>query len=160
MACLVLRVPCCFLRRNAHTAHMANWSSWRFNVDWIVAVVAAGLLLLIYASLPLGPKLPVYQGKGLYAWASELGQAQQNYSDPNRWRKIKAATEAIRAMGTNALPFVMADVQAHATIKDRVINWLAPRLRFLKLQPRKVEDRWVRGIRALEVLGPMGKPYL
>jgi HEAT repeat protein len=139
---------------------MGNWSSWRFSAGWIVAVVAAGLLLLIYASLPLGPKLPVYQGKSLYAWASELSQAQQNYSDPNRWKKIQAATEAIRAMGSNALPFVMADIQAHATVKDRVINWLAPRLRFLKLQPRKVEDRWVRGIRALEVLGPMGKPYL
>ncbi|HWI57019.1 MAG TPA: HEAT repeat domain-containing protein [Bacillota bacterium] len=33
-------------------------------------------------------------------------------------------------------------------------------MRFLKLQPGKVEDRWVRGIRATEVLGPMGKPYL
>ncbi|HWH70442.1 MAG TPA: hypothetical protein VNT26_13730, partial [Candidatus Sulfotelmatobacter sp.] len=30
----------------------------------------------------------------------------------------------------------------------------------MKLQPGKVEDRWVRGIRATEVLGPMGKPYL
>ena len=139
---------------------MANWFSRRFGVGWVVAFVAAGLLILICASVPLGPKLPVYQGKSLYAWTAELGQAQLDFSDLNREKKIQAATEAIRAMGTNALPFIMADIQAHATVKDRVINWLAPRLRFLKLQPRKVEDRWVRGIRALEVLGPMGKPYL
>jgi hypothetical protein len=123
---------------------MANASPWRFNGGWILAAVAAGLLLLICASLSLGPKLPVYQGKSLYAWATELGQAQQNYSDAKRWTKVEAATTAIRAMGTNALPFVMADIQERATVKDRVIGWLAPRARFLNLQPRKVEDRWIR----------------
>src|ERR1039457_2175211 len=147
MVYLVLRVQYCFCRRISHTALMANWSSWRFHVRWTVAVVAAGLLLLIYASFPLGPKLPVYKGKSLYAWATELGHAQQNYSDPNSWGKIQAATEAIRAMGTNALPFIMADIHAHAALKDRVIKWLAPRLRFLKLHPQKVEERWLGGIR-------------
>lgn len=151
---------CHFAGRFAHTALMANWPSRRFRVGWVMAVVAVGLLVLICASVPLGPKLPVVQGKSLYTWTAELAQARQNYGDLNRWKKIQAATEANRAMGTNALPFVMADIQAHATVRDRVINWLAPRLRFLKLQPRKVEDRWVRGIRALEVLGPLGKPCL
>ena len=122
--------------------------------------MAAGLVLLVYAALSRGPKVPVYQGKSLYAWAAELRQAQQNYADPERWKKVEAATTAIRAMGTNALPFVMADIRARLTVKDRVIYWLAPRVRFLKLQPRKVEDQWVRGIAALEVLGPLAKSYL
>ena len=135
-------------------------SSWRLRWAWIIAALSAGLLILGYAVLSLGPNVPVYQGKDLYAWGAELQQAQQNYSDPERWKKLEATTTAIRAMGTNALPFVMADVRAHFTVKDRVFYWLASRAPFLKLQPRKVEDRWVRGIRALEVLGPIAKPYL
>jgi HEAT repeat protein len=125
-----------------------------------MAIVVMGLVLLALAIGPLGPKLPVYQHKSLYAWSDALQQAQQNYSDPDRWKKVEAASTAIRAMGTNALPFVMADIEAHPDMKDRVAGWLARRAPFLKLHPRKLEDRWVRGIRALEVLGPMAKPYL
>src|SRR4029077_12133133 len=76
------------------------------------------------------------------------------------WKKIETTTTAIRAIGTNALPFVMADIRARVTIKVRINNWLAPRVRFLKLKPVKIEDRWIRAIRALEALGPIAKPCL
>jgi HEAT repeat protein len=126
----------------------------------MIAAVLAILLLTAFFAALVGPKVPVHQGKNLYAWSAEFQAAQQNYSDPDRWKKIETATTAIRAIGTNALPFVMADIRARITIKDRVNNWLAPRARFLKLQPRTVEDRWIRAIRALEALGPIAKPCL
>src|SRR6266700_497690 len=125
-----------------------------------------GLLLLAilglasYVILSFSPKLPGYQGKTLYQWAAQLQQAQQNYSDPNRSQTIESAQTAIRAMGTNALAFVMADVLAQVSLKDRVIFWLAKRAPFLKLRSTKVEERWIRGIRTLEVLGPMAKACL
>jgi HEAT repeats len=100
------------------------------------------------------------QNKSLYAWTDDLQKAQQNYSDPDSWKKVEAANTAIRAIGTNALPFVMADIRARVTIKVRVVNWLAPHATFLKLQPIKVEDRWRRAIRALEALGPIANPCL
>jgi HEAT repeat protein len=126
----------------------------------MIAAVLAILLLIAFFAALVGPRVPVYQGKNLYAWAEELQNARQNYSDPDGWKKIEAATTAIRAIGTNALPYVMADIRARVTIKDRVNNWLAPRVHFLKLQPKKVEDRWIRAIRALEALGPIAKPCL
>src|SRR5882762_8290343 len=122
---------------------MANAFSWRLHWGWAIAVPIAGLLLLAYAGLSLGPKPPVYQGKDLYAWSEKLRKAQQNYSGPEPWKQIEAASTAIRAMGTNALPFVMADIRARPTVRDRIIGWLAPRARFLKLKPGKVEERWV-----------------
>jgi len=126
----------------------------------LVALLILALLGLAFLISSSGPKLPVYQGKTLYQWAAQLQQAQQNYSDPNRWQTIQSVQMAIRAIGTNALPFVMADVLARPSVKDQVISWAAKRAPFLKLRPTNVADRWVRGIRALEAIGPPAKAYL
>jgi hypothetical protein len=127
---------------------------------WLLCAVPLILALLGYCMISSAPKIPVYEGKTFYQWATDLENVQANYSDPNRWKTIEAITVAIRAMGTNALPYVMADLRAQTTLKDRFLAWLAPRAKVLKLKPPNVADRWVRGIRALEVLGPLGKPYL
>jgi hypothetical protein len=139
---------------------MENAPSRRLPWAWIFGIGLIIVLLLAFFAALVGPKIPVYQSKNLYAWAADLQAAQLNYSDPERWKKIETASTAIRAFGTNALPFVMADIRARVTIKVRVINWLAPRALFLKLQPIKVEGRWIRAIRALEALGPIAKPCL
>ena len=139
---------------------MENASSRRRRWAWIIAAVFVILLIIAFFSALVGPKVPVYQGKNLYAWAQDLQTVQQNYSDPDRWKKIETANTAIRAIGTNALPFVMADIRARVTIRVRVINWLAPRVSFLKLKPINIPNRWQRAIRALEALGPMAKPCL
>ncbi len=133
----------------------------KLKARWVWPFLAFGAILVaVYALIALLPKSPRYQGKTFYQWASELQQAHANYSDPDRSKKIESTSAAIRAMGTNGLPLVMADLRARLTIKDRVIAWLAPRAKFLTLKPVNASDRWVRGIRAMEVLGPLGKPYL
>jgi hypothetical protein len=139
---------------------MGNAPSRRRPWIWLIAAILVVVLLVAFFAALVAPKVPVYQGLTLYAWAENLQKAQQNYSDPERWKKIETASAAIRAIGTNALPFVMADIRVRVTIKDRVNNWLATRLRFLKLQPTKIEDRWIRASRALEALGPIAKPCL
>ena len=122
--------------------------------------VSLALVAVVCVLVSSRPKPVRYQGKRFYQWASELQEAQANYNDPDRQKKIESAAAAIRAMGTNGLPLVMADLRARSTLKDGVIAWLAPRAKFLKLKPVSVSERWVRGIRAMEVLGPLGKPYL
>jgi hypothetical protein len=139
---------------------MGNARARRLLWPWMIAAVIVVILFIAFFAALVGPKVPVYQGKNLYAWTDDLQKAQQNYSDPDRWKKVEAASTAIRAIGTNALPFVMADIRARVTIKVRVVNWLAPRVSSLRLQPIKVEDRWQCSIRALEALGPIAKPCL
>jgi hypothetical protein len=140
---------------------MGKADSGNSRWGWIVAgAVALFLLAFLRLALSHGPRLPVFQGKDLYTWATELRLAQQNYSDPDRWKKVETATAAIRAMGTNALPFVMEDIRAQNTEVDRAIAWLAVKAPFLKLKPANVADRWVRGTQALEALGPLAKPCL
>ena len=79
---------------------------------------------------------------------------------PERWKTVEAATTAIRAMGTNALPFVMADIRARLTVKDRVIYWLAPRVRFLKLHPRKWRINGLEALRPWKYWDRLAKSYL
>jgi hypothetical protein len=153
-------LPCCHSLHFTYAAVMGNARARRLLWAWIIAAVLAILLLIAFFATLVGPKVPVYQGKNLYAWSEDLQNAQLSYSDPDHWKKIETANTAIRAIGTNAIPFVMADIRAPVTIKVRVVNWLAPRVRFLKLQPIKVEDRWIRAIRVLEALGPIAKPCL
>jgi len=145
-------LPCCHSLHFTYAAVMGNARARRLLWAWIIAAVLAILLLIAFFAALVGPKIPVHQGKNLYAWTDDLQKAQQNYSDLDHWKKIETANTAIRAIGTNAIPFVMADIRARVTIKVRVVNWLAPRVRFLKLQPIKVEDRWIRAIRALEAI--------
>ncbi len=126
---------------------------------WSLAGMAV-LALLAWGGLASRPHVPGYRGKDLYEWSAELRKVEQNYSDPERWKKTEAASAAIRAMGTNALPYVMADLKAHNTVIDEAALWLSKKAPFLKLKTRKVEDRWVRGIAAMKALGPMAKPCL
>ncbi len=127
---------------------------------WFLFAVPSILVVVIYGLVSTAPKPPRYQGKTFYEWASELQQAQANYTTPDQWRKIESTSAAIRAIGTNGLPFVMADLRAEFSVKDRMIGWLSTHARFLNLKLPSVADRWTRGIRVMEVLGPLGKPYL
>jgi hypothetical protein len=98
---------------------MGNAPSRRRPWIWLIAAILVVVLLVAFFAALVSPKVPADQGKTLYAWAEELQKAQQNYSDPERWKKIETASAAIRAIGTNALPFVMADIRVRVTIKDR-----------------------------------------
>jgi hypothetical protein len=104
--------------------------------------------------------VPVYQGKDYFAWLAQLQSSLTNYSDPDRWKNNQDSSTALRVMGTNALALALGDIHAHATIKDRLVMWLGPRLPFLKLQRPDFQARWIRGIRALEVLSPLPKTCL
>src|SRR5262245_46096355 len=103
----------------------------KLKSPWPWLLVALGCIaLLFYAIHSSRPKLPIHQGRTLYQWADQLQRAQQDYSDPNRSQKLEEAQAAIRAMGTNALPFAMADVLAEISLKDRLTIWAAKRAPF------------------------------
>ena len=128
-----------------------------------LSVLAGGTLVivcLVALSILLPSRTPPsYEGKTLNEWISQLQRAEKRNHD--KWHDdLGKAQTAIRAMGTNALPFLIADVTARPTPKDRVAGWLVKHAPFLKLRPPNIPDRWVRGIRGLEVLGPVAKPHL
>src|SRR5690348_6620746 len=104
----------------------------KLKPGWLL--LALPILLLLSLILSSVPKVPTYQARTYYYWVTYLGKYQRGYNGA----EVEKASAAIRAMGTNALPCVMADLRARAGMKDRVISWLAPRAPFLNLKPANV----------------------
>jgi hypothetical protein len=116
-------------------------------------------MLLALLALPPERTIPVYQGRNLYEWTAQAQRAQNRDYEPYE-QDLAAAQKAIRALGTNALPWFLADLQARESLKDRALRWLDRRAVFLKLRRPSIANRWIRGIRGMEVLGPIAQPFL
>jgi len=103
------------------------------------------------------PKEPIYQGQTLSQWIVQLDQAVDRGQGE---LAVEEAQSAIRAIGTNALPYALANLHARATLGDQAIQWLAKRAPFLKLHPKNVAEQWALGVQILDILGPTAKSCL
>ena len=133
----------------------------RFLVVGLLMVVLA----LLFGVWRAGPRVPHYAGKTLYEWIGEYERTRQalyggggKAEDLDRsLQALEDTQKAIRQIGTGALPFLMADMRARITVKDKVVVWLN-RQPFLKISSKTAVERWDRAVRGLEALGPIAKP--
>src|SRR6266498_3141912 len=90
-------------------------------------VVALGVVVvaLVLLAMWLRPREPAYQGKRLTQWLDEYNQA-------GAWDKIGPVSEAIRAMGTNSLPFLLAHIKHRESAIKYKLTPLFRKLHFLK----------------------------
>src|SRR5262245_61020999 len=80
---------------------------------FIVGVVALAIALLVLL-WPRGPKEPVYQGKRLSAWLIEASSESG----------LKTAPEAIQALGTNAIPYLLFEFErTEPRWKQKLLGW-------------------------------------
>jgi len=112
-------------------------------------LVAAACLL---AAL-LRPREPVYQGKALSDWLEEVNRA-------GSLNKTGPASNAIRAMGTNALPFLLAHIEHEEPALKIHLAKLAQKqslikLGFLEPDPLRCPSVW-----ALKELGAEASPLI
>ncbi len=109
-------------------------------------LVTAVVVLVLFASA-CGSRShqPVYNGKPLSEWLSELTEDQNNPDDTR-----DQAQEAIREIGTNALPFLLDETRFLGTA------WEADTTNFFS-KPG-MADRVTDLRSAFEVLGPVAKP--
>jgi len=106
-----------------------------------VGIIVAGLTLLCF----LSPREPVYQGKRLSVW---LEGFDSSYHE---------ASQAIRAMGTNAVPWLIRELRhKDSAFKSRLMQ-LAGKQSLIKFDDRQTYRRRMRAIAACEALGPAAK---
>jgi HEAT repeat protein len=135
-------------------------------------ILFAVILVWVFCFTPPARKEPVYKGKTLTQWLNQLddGQADgiSSSSLPTFSRSQIEAAEAIRAIGTNALPFLLEDIHTHPSEKDVWIqlNRKLDRITMnhfgrwsLGLADVTAKDRvrW-RAAQGLSALGPIAKP--
>src|ERR1044071_7111133 len=92
----------------------------------VTLVVAFTALIVVGAWQALRPRDPSNQGKRLSQWLDEYNRA-------GALEKTEPISEAIRAMGTNSLPFLLEHIRhSDSTMKKKFFSLLG-KLRFLKL---------------------------
>lgn len=95
--------------------------------SWGVLAVALGIMALIFALVSSRAKEPIYQKRRLSEWVSDFNRGDKEYA---------AASGAVRAMGTNALPGLLRLLRhPPEPWLNRWIPWLN-RQPFFKIAPR------------------------
>jgi len=136
-------------------------------------VVASGALLvaiitafLFQLSRPQkrGPE-PVYQGKTLSQWmaARKVTDSTDPRSSPTP--ELVSAIEAVRQMGTNALPFLVDELRARdALIWKKIPYSVYVRFRFIRRIRSTggpgARERHMQAVFFLSAMGPLAKPAL
>jgi HEAT repeat protein len=114
--------------------------------------IALAVLLVILAGVMawLGLRLrePVYQGKPLSGWLEILHREKLAHLDDR-------AMQAIRHIGTNALPVLIERLRAHDTpLKQLIMKW-AQKQAFVHFHFNSADERRPEAIWGYEALGPL-----
>jgi hypothetical protein len=125
--------------------------SKRTIVIFLLSCVTLLGLILAFKS----PGEPIYEGKRLSTWLSELPESQTYGEQGTR------AVNAVRAMGTNALPPLIRMLRAEdSRLKEQVRNLLyQQKLIRIRLSHPAIFQR-VLACRGLRVLGPLAAPVI
>ena len=102
----------------------------------------------------LQPREPVYQGKRLSVWLKAFIGDSSTEAD---WAR---AREAVRAIGTNALPILMEMFEAKdSRIKEKLLEF-SLRQSLIEFHLRMAFERQWRAQQAFAALGPLAKPAI
>jgi HEAT repeat protein len=113
----------------------------------VLLVVLAGVV----AWQVLRLQEPVYQGKGLSFWL-ESGYEAASWG---RQGECQLAEQAIRHMGTNALPILIKRLRAHETPLKRLLMTWANKQKRVRLHFKSADQRRYEAVRGYEALGPL-----
>jgi hypothetical protein len=116
---------------------------WRPILAGLLALTAVAGMLAILLS-PASE--PIYQGKKLTVWLGELN-ASKGTNDP--------AAQAVRGLGTNALPTLIRLIDRRDYFSTRAQAWLQ-KIPLVRGTPAR-DQRW-QVVCAFKILGPLGAP--
>ena len=115
--------------------------------------IALAVLGLAAASgigwLALRDGAPRYGGKPLHVWLADF--------DLSRSQRPEKATEAVRAIGTNALPFLDRMIRTEDSLWRKALIALNNRQSFIQLEITEARVIRYRAIEGYRVLGPNAK---
>jgi HEAT repeats len=121
------------------------------NQKRMAGTIIAGVISLGLAFHLLQPRQPVYQGRTLSQWLKDIDYGR---SPATR----EQALAAIREMGTNALPGLIADL-GHVDSPFRKMLMRAVNIQpWVHVKFRTPNERYVWATLAFEALGPEARP--
>ena len=117
-------------------------------------LLVAGFLWLVWWAIHPGE--PAYQGKRLSVWLDEL--VKLDYS--RRTDPTAPPVAAVRAMGTNTIPWLFEEFQVKGTSWRHQLNLILAEQSALKFRLLAADDRLRRGTLGFQSLGELGAPAI
>ena len=124
----------------------------RRRILLLLALVAVVAVLVLF--WPRGPKEPVYQGKRLTEWIQQAQWPTRRFPTQPERERADAARQAIKAIGTNALPYLVSEfVRPESKWRTSFNRWASkhPSIRF------RFADFDTRVLAAANGLGILGR---
>jgi HEAT repeat protein len=117
------------------------------------AIAGVVFLAAVAAFFALRPREPVYGGKRLSEWLHELDK--DTFTEESRAQ----ATEAVRRIGTNGIPF-MERMLSHDPWLRRALIELSGKQSLIRLHLTTAEERRRLALEGIEALGPLARPLI
>lgn len=130
------------------------------RLKWQLAGGVA-LITLLGGVLFVIPRMgqPEYGGRPLSTWLDDLV--------PSRWANISARgdprsaqSHAVRAIGTNALPWLLLEMHAEDMGMNNWINWALDKQRVVKYRMPDIHYRLQRATIGFQLLGELAEPAI
>lgn len=122
--------------------------------------IVAGLLLVVFICgivRMIGlPSEPAYGGKRLSAWLDQLCALDSLHQRAQGTAQI----QAVRAIGTNAIPWLLRDYHHSGSVWQWRLNQLLNKQPLIKYRFRDANDRLRRATVGFRALGEMGEPAI
>jgi hypothetical protein len=126
-------------------------------ISIIVAVLLIGWLVL---NLVHSPE-PSYQGRKLSEWISEYQEAEWNHQKyPDSSATKQTARQAVKAIGSNAVPVLLQWLQAKTPPLKTSLNNILKKQKFTSFRFETVTRRNILAISGFEILGSDALPAL
>jgi hypothetical protein len=122
-------------------------------------IIAGGMLMAGFAVILIttgGPTEPAHGGKKLSAWLDELNAMTfPGECDPNT-----RPAQAVRAIGTDAIPWLLDELGIEGSALKTRLNQLLVRQSFIKFRFEDSHIRLRRAVMGFAALGPIAKPAI
>jgi HEAT repeat protein len=122
---------------------------WRYKLLAISIVAIMGVMLTLALR---SSSDPVYRGVRLSVWLQGYNRFTTN-SAPVRKTDREKASEAVRHLGTNAIPRLLSMLRSRDSDSTRRLMNLLRKQHVVKIAPAPVDDRYYEAAQAFFVLG-------
>ncbi len=124
--------------------------------------VILGIALGPVIWLSLRPHEPVYDRRTLSQWLTEYDGYDANgvprvHQGPDKDVRVLQADEAVRQIGTNAIPTLLRLISTHETLGDQALAWFA-RQRIVKVRHKGSYELIDEALSGFDALGSNGGP--
>ncbi len=131
-------------------------TGWRIKIRWIACLFVAAIGGLIWLAMP--PKEPAYHGEPLSYWlsrAEEYGVYGVVNDDPKEDLKAIECRDAIRTIGTNAIPALLRILRAKDSAAKIKVMELVERQDFIHFPISSAEEQKGRAAIGFNLLGDL-----